>query len=87
MIAPFVFHLTRRAEGAPSHEVVSLHWLALDTLLDASSRSTLEYRYEEHELELPCLRTGGLVIWGLTFRMFENLASALGAPRADSEDR
>ena len=87
VIAPFVFHLTQRADGAPSHEVVSLHWLALDTLLDSSSRSTLEYRYEEHEVELPCLRSGGLVIWGLTFRMFENLASSLDARRANPEDQ
>jgi 8-oxo-dGTP pyrophosphatase MutT (NUDIX family) len=79
VIAPFVFRLTRHAEGAPSHEVVSLHWLLLDTLLDPATRSVLEYRYEEHTVELPCLRTSGLVIWGLTFRMFEDLASALEA--------
>lgn len=87
VIAPFVFHLKRRADGAPSHEVVSLHWLALDTLLDGSSGSTLDYRYEEHEIQLPCLRSGGLVIWGLTFRMFENLAASLQASRAECGDR
>jgi 8-oxo-dGTP pyrophosphatase MutT (NUDIX family) len=78
VIAPFVFHLLRPAEGAPSREVVSLHWLSLDTLLDPASRSVFEYRYEEHTVELPCLRTRGLVIWGLTYRMFENLGSVLG---------
>jgi 8-oxo-dGTP pyrophosphatase MutT (NUDIX family) len=79
VISPFVFHLTRAADGAPSHEVKSLHWLRLEVLLRPETRSSLEYRHEEHTLELPCLRIAGLVIWGLTFRMFENLASTLEA--------
>ena len=29
-------------------------------------------------LELPCLRIDGLVIWGLTYRMFASLALMLG---------
>ena len=28
-------------------------------------------------LDLPCLRIDGLVIWGLTYRMFESLRSVL----------
>ncbi len=84
VIEPLVFHLTRPADGAPSREVVSLHWLDLETLLDPASRSVFEYRHEETTRELPCLRVGGLVIWGLTFRMFENLETLLvgnAAPR------
>jgi 8-oxo-dGTP pyrophosphatase MutT (NUDIX family) len=77
-IAPFVFRLRRRLDGAPSHEVVSLHWLPLGRLLAPETRSTLQYQYEETVLDLPCLRIDDLVIWGLTFRMFENLASVLG---------
>jgi len=77
-IAPFVFRLRRRLDGAPSHEVVSLHWLPLEKLLAPETRSTLQYQYEETVLDLPCLRIDGLVIWGLTHRMFENLASVLG---------
>jgi 8-oxo-dGTP pyrophosphatase MutT (NUDIX family) len=73
VIAPFVFRLSRRIDGAPSHEVVSLHWLPLERLLADETRSTLQYQVEETVLELPCLRIDGLVIWGLTYRMFENL--------------
>jgi 8-oxo-dGTP pyrophosphatase MutT (NUDIX family) len=87
VISPFVFHLRRHADGSPSHEVKSLHWLRLDVLLQPQTRSSLEYRYEEHTLELPCLRTEGLVIWGLTYRMFENLASTLEALAADARER
>ena len=73
VIAPFVFRLRRRLDGAASHEVVSLHWLPLERLLAPGTRSTLQYQYEETVLELPCLRIDGLVIWGLTHRMFESL--------------
>jgi len=78
LIAPFAFRLRRRLDGAPSHEVVSLHWLPLERLLAPETRSTLQYQYEETALELPCLRIEGLVIWGLTYRMFENLERVLG---------
>jgi 8-oxo-dGTP pyrophosphatase MutT (NUDIX family) len=78
VIAPFAFRLRRRLDGAPSHEVVSLHWLPLERLLAPETRSTLRYQYEETVLELPCLRIEGLVIWGLTYRMFENLSFVLG---------
>ena len=77
VIAPFVFRLRAPAEGAPSHEVGSLHWLSLERLLAPETRSTLEYAHEGTVLELPCLRIDGLVIWGLTYRMFASLASLL----------
>lgn len=84
VIAPRVFRLRRRLDGAPSHEVVSLHWLPLERLRAPETRSTLEYQYEETVRELPCLRIEGLVIWGLTYRMFEGLVGVLesAAPQA-----
>jgi 8-oxo-dGTP pyrophosphatase MutT (NUDIX family) len=78
VISPFVFRLRRGLGGAPSHEVVSLHWLPLERLLAPGTRSTLPYQHEERVLELPCLRIDGLVIWGLTYRMFESLRAVLG---------
>jgi 8-oxo-dGTP pyrophosphatase MutT (NUDIX family) len=78
VIAPFVFRLRAGGDGAPSHEVVSLHWLPLERLLSPGTRSTLQYQHEGTALELPCLRIDGLVIWGLTYRMFESLRTILG---------
>jgi len=80
VIAPFVFRLRRRLDGAPSREVVSLHWLPLGRLFAPDIRSTLQYQHEGTILELPCLRIDGLVIWGLTYRMFDNLKAVLAAP-------
>lgn len=82
VIAPRAFRLRDRLGGAPSAEVVSLHWLPLVRLLAPETRSTLEYHREGTTLELPCLRIDGLVIWGLTYRMFEGLVSILGSGRA-----
>jgi 8-oxo-dGTP pyrophosphatase MutT (NUDIX family) len=79
VIAPFAFRLRRRLDGARSHEVVSLHWLPLRRLLEPEVRSTLQYQYEETVIDLPCLRIEGVVIWGLTYRMFENLSIVLGS--------
>jgi 8-oxo-dGTP pyrophosphatase MutT (NUDIX family) len=73
VIAPFVYRLRGPGGGEPSREVVSLHWLSLDRLLAPETRSSFEYTHEGKLLELPCLRLEGLVIWGLTYRMFDSL--------------
>lgn len=80
-IAPFVFRLLRPARLVPNHEVVSPHWLPLESLLGAAHRSTMEYLHEGQTLELPCLRIDGLVIWGLTYKMFDNLRELLEGTR------
>lgn len=78
-IQPYVFGMRRPEDGAPSAEAVSLHWLSLDHLLDGSQSGTLDYTHEGTTLRLPCLRVDSLVIWGLTYRMFENLRQLLEA--------
>jgi len=77
VISPRVFRLAQRLDGAPSHEVVSLHWLPFERLRAPETRSTFEYRHEQALLQLPCLRVDGLVIWGLTYRMFASLVGLL----------
>jgi 8-oxo-dGTP pyrophosphatase MutT (NUDIX family) len=78
-IAPFVFRLRRPADGTPNHEVVSLHWLPLARLLDPECRSTMELNREQSTLRVPCLRIDELVIWGLTYRMFDNFRELVEA--------
>jgi 8-oxo-dGTP pyrophosphatase MutT (NUDIX family) len=81
-IAPFVFRLLRSVTGTPNDEVVSLHWLSLAGLLDEECRSTMEFEHEGTTLEVPCLRIDELVIWGLTYRMFDNLRQLVEAAAA-----
>ena len=78
-ITPFVFRLHGPAGLTLSDEVTSLHWLPLDDLLGPRHFSTFEYVHEGTPLQLPCLRIGDVVIWGLTFRMFKDLRKKLGA--------
>jgi 8-oxo-dGTP pyrophosphatase MutT (NUDIX family) len=79
VIAPFVFGLTGSADVRLSEEVRSVHWLPLDELLSERLHSTMEYAHDSTTLQFPCLRVDGLVIWGLTYRMFMSLASLLAA--------
>jgi 8-oxo-dGTP pyrophosphatase MutT (NUDIX family) len=86
-IAPFVFGLRGPVELQPSEEVWSLHWIPLRGLLDPGSQGSFEYRQEGTVLVLPCIKVDGLVIWGLTHRMFQSLRSLLppgfqGSPAA-----
>ena len=76
-ITPFVFRLLEAVPTTLSPEVTSLHWLPLRALLDPASGSTLEYVHEAATLKFPSLDVGGLVIWGLTYRMFTSLADRL----------
>lgn len=84
-IAPFVFRLRRHAEVMLSDEVRSVHWLPLDELLSARTRSTMDYVHEASTLKFPCLRFDELVIWGLTYRMFMSLAELLSAGEIGAE--
>ncbi len=72
-ITPFVFHLRRGGSVCLSEEVTSVHWLSLDALLGPQHHGRFEYRHEDQTVELPCLRLGDVVIWGLTYRMFGGL--------------
>ncbi len=84
-ITPFVFRLREAVPAVLSPEVTSLHWLPLRALLDPASVSSMEYVHEATTLRFPSLDVGGLVIWGLTYRMFTGLAERLrdaGAPAA-----
>jgi 8-oxo-dGTP pyrophosphatase MutT (NUDIX family) len=81
-IAPFVFRLRRPVEARLSPEVTSVHWLSLDALLAPEAHGRFEYRYDGRAIDLPCLRLGGLLIWGLTYRMFAGLRDRLAARAA-----
>jgi 8-oxo-dGTP pyrophosphatase MutT (NUDIX family) len=78
-IRVFVFRLRGPVETVLSEEVRSLHWVSLDEALAPDAQSTTEYVYQGTTLEFPCLRLEGLVIWGLTYRMFTSFQRVLEA--------
>ena len=78
-ISPFVFRVSGSTEVRPSAEVRSAHWLFLEDLLGPRFRSSVRYPHEGSGVEFPCLRVEGLVIWGLTYRMFTGFGERLAA--------
>lgn len=74
-IAPFVFRVAPEASLHPNQEVRSLCWLGLDDLLGERFRSTYDYSELGGVLRFPCFRVDDKVIWGLTYRMFSELAT------------
>jgi 8-oxo-dGTP pyrophosphatase MutT (NUDIX family) len=84
-VRPFVFALPEpEAALRPSAEVTSLHWIPLDEIRGPRWRGTLDYDQEGTTLHFPCLRYEGLVIWGLTYRMFTNFNELLEAAVAEA---
>lgn len=79
VIHPFVFVAgTDHPPLEPDpREVQEAVWVPLAHLLDPARRSTLRYEHEGRALDLPCCRYRGRVIWGLTLRMFDELARRL----------
>ncbi len=80
-IAPFVFRIGPGQEPLPGVEVRSVFWLALDDLLGDRYRATFDCAEGGSVLRFPCFRYGDEVIWGLTYRMFCDLASRVLAAR------
>lgn len=84
-IQPFVFRLHGPGQARPSAEAMQVHWLSMDELLREENRALMDFTWQGATLKFPCLRLAGVVIWGLTYRMFmglaERLALANEAPR------
>jgi 8-oxo-dGTP pyrophosphatase MutT (NUDIX family) len=83
-IAPFVFRLHGRADLALGAEIVSAHWIPLTTLLARETRGMYQVDDGGRARQSPCLRVEGNVIWGLTYRMFDDLAQRLSSGAAPS---
>ncbi len=79
-IDPFVFalHADVPLVFAPD-EVAEALWTPLAPLVRGESAGTFRYEHEGHALELPCLRVGERVVWGLTYQMLQMLFAALSA--------
>jgi len=76
-IAPFVFRAPNGADLRLGDEVDSVCWIPMGALLDGRYRSTFDYEEGGSTLRFPCFRVDDKVIWGLTYRMFSELAMRL----------
>jgi len=84
-ITPYVFRLRTQRAFALGDEVVSAYWMGLDALMAPESHDTFEVDLLGIQRVLPCLRMDGQLIWGLTYRMFGDLAERLRLTREQGQ--
>jgi 8-oxo-dGTP pyrophosphatase MutT (NUDIX family) len=77
LVAPFVVAVREAPALKLNEEVAEALWTPLGPLARAEASGTFPYMHEGQRLELPCLRVGGHVVWGMTYRMLTTLFDAL----------
>lgn len=90
-IFPLVFALHADVEprGNPE-EVQEVIWARVEHLLSPAARSVLDDQLGQQRHRFPAFDVGGHRVWGLTFRILENLLAVLSAggkvtPAAEGE--
>lgn len=76
-VAQFVFVVTEETRLTVTPEVASFFWVPMSTLTDPKLVETIRLERGGHSFEVPCIRLGNHVLWGMTFRMTGALASAM----------
>jgi 8-oxo-dGTP pyrophosphatase MutT (NUDIX family) len=78
-IVPFVFELTDPAPLAfNQEEVAEAIWIPLEPLRRGTLRTTVPYELAGQRLNLPAHDFEGRIVWGLTYRMLDQLFALLG---------
>lgn len=79
-IFPLVFALHADVEprGNPK-EVQEVIWARVEHLLSPAARSVFDYELRQQRHRFPAFDVGGHRVWGLTFRILENLLAVLSA--------
>jgi 8-oxo-dGTP pyrophosphatase MutT (NUDIX family) len=77
-VAQLVFVVTEEQELNLSPEVASYFWVPMNELVDPKLVETVRLERGGHVFEVPCIRIGRHILWGMTFRMTGALASAMG---------
>jgi 8-oxo-dGTP pyrophosphatase MutT (NUDIX family) len=79
-IDPFVFALHADVPLVyQPDEVAEALWTPLAPLVRGEGAGTYHYEHEGRVLDLPCLRVGERVVWGLTYQMLQMLFAVLTA--------
>ncbi|HYM40538.1 MAG TPA: CoA pyrophosphatase [Thermoplasmata archaeon] len=79
LVVPFVAYTNARVDPKPGPEIVETFWAPLAELPSSRSMTTVATRFGD--LRVPAYLWKGLVIWGLTFRILEELLLLVGMGR------
>lgn len=81
IITPFVFLLPAIPVFSCNEEVVEIHRIPLSFFTQRNNKSTVSYTIKGITIPLPCYRYNDRIIWGLTYRMLQNLFRIIKLPR------
>jgi 8-oxo-dGTP pyrophosphatase MutT (NUDIX family) len=76
-VAQFVFVLNEEHALNLNGEVVSAFWIPLTTLTAPELVEEVTIERGGHSFDVPCIRLGERILWGMTFRMTHALADAM----------
>ncbi len=79
LVVPFVAFATQPLSPAPGPEMAAVFWAPLAELPPSWAHTTVETRIGE--LRVPAFLWQGRVIWGLTYRILEELLVLVGLSR------
>ncbi len=78
-VTPFVFGVAPDTEAkVASYEVEAVFWVPLSTLRNPGVAGTFRYRSDDLVRLFPTFNVEGQVVWGLTYRVLEELLGAMG---------
>ncbi len=78
VVFPFVFFWDGNAETVhAADEVAATVWIPVDLVLDTSRHTTFDNHYDNRTVRMSCIEYNGYRIWGMTYRMIQNLIAAV----------
>lgn len=78
-ITPFVFAIGAADPALVAHpdEVAEVLWTPITPLLQGEAEATHPYLHDGQRYDMPAFRVGDRMIWGLTYRMLQDLFAAI----------
>jgi 8-oxo-dGTP pyrophosphatase MutT (NUDIX family) len=77
-IRPFIFRLDSDGVAfTPNEEVTEVVWAPVKPMMAGERKSSIEVDYENVHYTLPAFDLDGRIVWGLTYRMLEQIFSRL----------
>lgn len=74
LIRPFVFRIARDVELVPNaNEVDEIVWAPIAPMLRNEIDTSIEVSFENVRYTLPAWNVGGRTVWGLTYRMLQDV--------------
>ncbi len=81
LVVPYVFLLRQEPDYRLNNEVAEMVWGALGEMAKGEVDAVKEYSTDGIRFELPAYDIQGRIVWGLTYRILQDLFSKLGLSR------